>query len=158
MTERDVTVDLTVNGTHHQLEVAGHETLLQVIRDHLGLTGTKYGCGIGYCGACTVIIDGRPAHSCCLLAGTLDGSRIDTVESLAQERLHTVQQAMLDEGALQCGYCTPGFVMTIRSLLDEHPQPTSDQVTTWLGGNICRCTGFASIVRAVVRASGEDRP
>lgn len=153
-TEYHVPVEVTVNGVHHELQVPGHATLLQVLRDQLGLTGAKYGCGIGYCGACTVIVDGKPAHSCCLLGGTVDGADITTVESLEQADLHPVQQAMLDEGALQCGYCTPGFVMTICSLLEEHPQPSAEQVTTWLGGNICRCTGFASIVRAAVRAAG----
>ena len=151
-----VEIDIRVNGVGHRLTVEGRETLLQTLRSRLDLLGAKYGCGIGYCGACTVMVDHKAAHACCLLAGTLDGAEITTVESLGDETLDPVQEAMLAEGALQCGYCTPGFVMTIRALLDEHPQPTESQVSSWLGGNICRCTGFASIVRAVTRASQDE--
>lgn len=151
-----VEIEIRVNGVDHRLSVEGRETLLQTLRSRLGLLGAKYGCGIGYCGACTVMVDHKAAHACCLLAGTLNGHEITTVESLDGETLDPVQEAMLAEGALQCGYCTPGFVMTIRALLDAHPHPTESQVSSWLGGNICRCTGFASIVRAVTRASQDE--
>jgi carbon-monoxide dehydrogenase small subunit len=152
---RDVT--LVVNGAPRALRCEPRETLLQVLRARCGLIGPKYGCGIGYCGACTVIVDGRLAHSCCLLAVTLDGSTVTTVEGLAESgRLSPAQSALVREGAIQCGYCTPGIAVTLHGLLAEQPQPTPEEARAHLVGNICRCTGFASIVRAAVAAGEEE--
>ncbi len=148
-------VELVVNGRRHELTCAPDDTLLAVLRDRLGLPGTKYGCGIGYCGACTVLVDGAAAHSCCLLAATLDGRRITTIEGVSDRAPDGVQQAFLDAGAVQCGYCTPGFVLSVRALLAENPDPTESQVREFLTGNICRCSGFAAIVRAALAAGGD---
>lgn len=149
---------LHVNGQERTIHCSSGDTLLDVLRDELGLTGAKFGCGIGYCGACTVLIDGAVGHACCLLAATLDGRHIQTVEGLGSDQpgadqRDEVQQAFLDEGAVQCGYCTPGFVMSVRGLLDVTPEPTEQQARDFLTGNICRCTGFAAIVRAATTAS-----
>jgi aerobic-type carbon monoxide dehydrogenase small subunit (CoxS/CutS family) len=155
----DVEFDLIVNGETRAVVCAGADTLLDVLRDRLGLTGTKLGCGIGYCGACTVLVDDAVAHACCLLAGTLEGREISTVEGLALgETVDEVQQAFLDEGAIQCGYCVPGFVMSIRGLRQTDPEADEAGVRDFLTGNICRCSGYASIVRAALTAlSTEDR-
>jgi|TARA_B110000438_G_scaffold202423_1_gene194018 carbon-monoxide dehydrogenase small subunit len=142
--------ELIVNGENQRIECASGTTLLEVLRDDLGLTGAKFGCGIGYCGACTVLVDDVVAHACCLLAATLDGRTITSIEGLSTEvELDPVQEAFLEAGAIQCGFCTPGFVMSARGLLDVVPEPTEEQARAFLTGNICRCTGFASIVRAV---------
>lgn len=147
-------VELRVNGALEKIPILQSDTLLQALRARLGLTGPKYGCGIGYCGACTVLIDGDVAHSCCILAGTMGGRDITTVEGLGEpDHLDPVQAAMLQEGALQCGYCTPGIVTTLRGLLDQQSDPDETIVREWLGGNICRCTGFESIVRAALRCT-----
>lgn len=148
---------LTVNGEARRVECAAGDTLLDVLRDRLGLTGAKFGCGIGYCGACTVLVDGAVAHACCLLAATLDDREIRTVEGLQDgDQLDEVQQSFVDAGAIQCGYCTPGFVMTVRGLLDIVPEPSESQAKAFLNGNICRCTGFAAIVRAAGSAPSEQ--
>ncbi len=145
-------VDLTVNGEEHQVWVAPNELLLNVLRERLELTGSKYGCGIGECGACTVLLNGRPALGCLTLALAADGLRVTTIEGLASPdgRLHPLQEAFLDRQAFQCGYCTPGVLMMSKALLDDHPQAGEDDVREYLRGNRCRCTGFASIVRAVL--------
>ena len=141
--------ELDVNGEARAIDCSPGATLLDVLRDELGLTGAKFGCGIGYCGACTVLVDGKVAHSCCLLAATLGGRSVRTVEALGDtDELDAVQKAFLDEGAVQCGYCTPGFVASVRGLLDVAPEPTAAQIDDVLTGNICRCTGFAAILRA----------
>ena len=145
-------VHLTVNGRRQEVSCAAGDTLLAVLRDRLGLTGTKFGCGIGYCGACTVLVDGTAAHSCCLLAATMDGREITTIEGAGTEAPDAMQQAFLDAGAVQCGYCTPGFVLSVRALLAENPAPDEAEVRGFLSGNICRCSGFAAIVRAAVAA------
>jgi carbon-monoxide dehydrogenase small subunit len=146
---------MRVNGETLSVTAPPSSTLLDVLRDQLGLEGTKLGCGIGYCGACTVLVDGEAAHSCCLLAGAVQDCEIVTVEGLGEKfELDIVQEAMLDEGAIQCGYCVPGFVMSIRAMLDEGGEPTESEVRRYLAGNICRCSGFASIVRAALRAFG----
>ena len=152
--------ELIVNGEPQAIECSPAETLLDVLRDRLGLTGAKLGCGIGYCGACTVLVDGAAAHSCCLLAATLEGREVSTVEGLATESvMDEVQQAFLDAGAIQCGYCVPGFVMSIRGLLDEGPEPVEADIRDFLTGNICRCSGYASIVRAALKvATPEEAP
>lgn len=139
-----------------EYEIAGEpwRTLLDVLRYDLGLTGTKEGCGTGNCGACTVLIDGRAVNSCLVLVGEVEGKEITTIEGLAQEdKLHPVQQAFIDEGAVQCGFCTPGVVLTAKSFLDANPHPTESQIREAIAGNLCRCTGYDKIVRAIIRAS-----
>lgn len=145
-------IRLTVNGVEHQLQVAANELLLNVLREQLGLTGSKYGCGIGECGACTVHLNGRPALSCLVLAISADGSNVVTVEGLQKPEgeLDPLQKAFIEHAAFQCGYCTPGMLMMSKSLLNENPSPTEDEIRDWLKANRCRCTGFASIVRAVM--------
>ena len=139
-----------------EYEIAGEpwRTLLDVLRYDLGLTGTKEGCGTGNCGACTVLIDGRAVNSCLVLVGEVEGKEITTIEGLAQGgKLHPVQQAFIDEGAVQCGFCTPGVVLTAKSFLDANPHPTELQIREAIAGNLCRCTGYDKIVRAIIRAS-----
>jgi carbon-monoxide dehydrogenase medium subunit len=145
-------IELTVNGRLHKLEVAPNELLLNVIRERLHFTGSKYGCGVGECGACTVHLNGRPALSCLVLAIAADGGEVLTIEGMQGENgeLHPLQQAFIDEAAFQCGYCTPGMLMMSKSLLSRIPQPSEDDIRDCLKGNRCRCTGFASIVRAVM--------
>jgi carbon-monoxide dehydrogenase small subunit len=135
-------------------EVLPHWTLLQLLGDVLGLTGTKNGCSQGVCGACTVLLDGEPVRACLLLAVRADGRRVTTVEGLgADGALHRLQQAFVDEGAVQCGFCTPGMLMVALALLEENPRPTEMEVRDALIGNLCRCTGYARIVRAVLAAA-----
>ncbi|HHS98503.1 MAG TPA: (2Fe-2S)-binding protein [Chloroflexi bacterium] len=145
-------ITLKVNGETHRLWVAPNELLLNVLRERLHLTGSKYGCGIGECGACTVMIDGKLALSCLVLAVSADGSEVLTVEGLAQPdgQLDPLQEAFIEHGAFQCGFCTPGMLITAKSLLKEVPKPTEQDVRDYLKGNLCRCTGYASIVRAVL--------
>ncbi len=148
------TKSLTVNGAQRHLGVAPNDLLLNVLREDLELIGTKYGCGIGECSACTVEMDGRPVLACLVLAVSADGSDIVTVEGLRKPNgdLDPLQEAFLDHGAYQCGFCTPGMLMTARSLLRENPAPDEAAVRDHLKGNLCRCTGYASIVRAVMAA------
>lgn len=151
-------VSLSVNGRRQAIDCRPGDTLLEALRGHLGLTGTKSGCEIGYCGACTVLVDGTVAHSCCLLAATMDGREVTTIEGIGDEGLDPVQVAFLETGAVQCGYCTPGFVVSARALLAENPAPSEAEIRRYLTGNICRCSGFAAIVRAVAAAAaGEVR-
>ncbi len=146
---------LTVNGQAYEVILEPHMLLIDVLRDALGLTGTKYACGAGDCGACTVLIDGRPAFSCLTLAVTAKGKSIVTIEGVAAAgELHPLQQAFIDKGAVQCGFCTPGMVLSAKALLDEDPEPTRDDIKRALGGNLCRCTGYVKIVDAV-EAAGE---
>ena len=153
MKTRDIT--LYVNGEEYNISVPVNRTLLQVLRDDLNLVGTKYGCGTGECGACTVLIDDNQAIlSCLTLAATMDGKQITTIAGLEKDgELHPVQQAFIDEGAIQCGYCTPGMVMKATSLLAKTPNPNEKDIRYFLEGNICRCTGYIKIVDAVKRAS-----
>jgi carbon-monoxide dehydrogenase small subunit len=157
-----VEIRLTVNGGEHILRIPPQTTLLAVIRRHLGLTGTKEGCGKGQCGSCTVLLDGRPVNSCLLLAAQADGCRITTIEDLARDgRLDELQTAFIEEGAVQCGFCTPGLILTARALLDEDPDPTEERIREAISGHLCRCTGYAAIVRAVRRAAegrSSERP
>ena len=153
MSACDLTV--TVNGEEHSLRVAPHETLLDVLRERLDLTGTKNGCAMGECGACTVLVDGRPVSSCLTLALSVHRRSVTTIEGLAADGvLHPLQQAFLDHGAVECGFCTPGMVLTAKALLDEVPHPTEEQVRQYLRGNLCRCTGYAKVVEAVVAVLG----
>ena len=151
---RDVT--LNVNGSNHSATVADDEKLLYVLREKLSLTGTKYGCGEGQCGACTVLIDGRPTRSCLTLAGAVAGRKITTIEGLGQNgKLHPVQQAFLDEEAFQCSYCTPGMVMSAVGLLSANPKPSDNEIVRDMNGNICRCGTYPRIVAAIRRAAGK---
>jgi carbon-monoxide dehydrogenase small subunit len=149
-------LNFLVNHKPVEIKVEPHLTLLEVLRDHLGLIGTKEGCGTGDCGACTVLIDGEPVCSCLMLAAEAEGQEIATVEGLATEHaLHPVQQAFIDQGGLQCGFCTPGFLLSSVALLADNPHPTEKEIRQALAGNLCRCTGYDKIVRAVQSAAEE---
>ena len=149
-------LNLSVNGDPVSLAVEPHLTLLEVLRDTLGLTGTKEGCGAGNCGACTVLLDGEPVNSCLLLAAEADGSQVITVEGLANDGdLHPVQEALVAHGGLQCGFCTPGVILSSVALLKRNPRPTEADIRAALAGNLCRCTGYDKIVRAVQAAAEE---
>ena len=149
-------LELTVNGRSHRLDAAPAATLLDVLREDLGMTGTKEGCAEGECGACTVLIDGRPIDSCIYAAHAAAGRAVTTIEGVgAPDQPSPIQQAMVDAGAVQCGFCTPGFVMTLTALLEENPRPDEAQVRTALAGNLCRCTGYAQIVDAVLSVTGD---
>ena len=147
-------IQLTVNGEVHEVLVAVHKTLLEVLREDLGLTGTKHGCELGECGTCTVLVDGEPVLSCLVLPVECQGQEILTVEGLAASgRLHPLQQAFAELGAAQCGYCTPGILLTAQALLTETPKPTRDEIKEALAGNLCRCTGYTKILDAVELAA-----
>ena len=152
-------IELRINGQRQHAWVAPNDLLLNVLRDDLAMTGTKYGCGIGECSACTVLMDAKPVLACLVLAVAAVGHEIHTIEGLAHAdgTLDPVQDAFIEYAAYQCGYCTPGMVLTARSLLDEVQQPTEDDIRHYLRGNMCRCTGYAAIVRAVM-AAAEHRP
>ena len=159
MTVSKLHIETTVNGEPAEFLCAPDATLLSAVRDGLGLTGTKEGCGTGDCGACSVIVNDRLVASCLVLAAEAQGSRVTTIEGIAQgETLHPLQQAFLEEAALQCGVCTPGFIVAAKALLDCNPAPTELEVRQWLAGNLCRCTGYDRIVRAVLAAAGRPQP
>lgn len=148
-------VSLTVNGVRHELALEPRELLVYVLRERLGLTGTNVGCDTSSCGACTVLVDGESVKSCTVLGVQADGREIATIEGLAENgSLHAVQEAFHEQHALQCGYCTPGFVLAAVSLLRENPDPTEQEIRAGLEGNLCRCTGYVNIVRAVQQAAG----
>jgi carbon-monoxide dehydrogenase small subunit len=148
-------ISLTVNGAEHELEVEPRDLLVYVLRERLGLTGTNVGCDTTSCGACTVLLNGESIKSCSLLAVQADGQELTTIEGLARNgELHPVQQAFHEQHGLQCGYCTPGMVMATMSLLAENPKPTEDEIRLALEGNLCRCTGYHNIVKAVQAAAG----
>lgn len=141
---------ITVNGDAHHLLVETNRTLLDVIREDIGLTGTKNGCGAGECGACTVLLDNQPVNSCLVLAHEAAGRAVTTIEGLASGGvLHPIQEAFVSQGAIQCGFCTPGMVMSTKALLDRNPDPTREEILSGLRGNLCRCTGYTKIVEAV---------
>ena len=147
-------IRLTVNGDPVEVGVRDEETLLQVLRERLNLTGTKQGCDLGDCGSCTVLLDGEPVLSCLVLAATADGRAVDTIEGVAKgDRLHPVQEAFNEAGAVQCGFCTPGMVLTSIALLERDPRPSRPEIRRALSGNLCRCTGYVKIVDAVERAA-----
>ena len=149
-------LEIAVNGVGYTLEVEADRSLLRALRDDLGLTGTKEGCDDSECGACMVLLDGRPVNSCSYLALQANGRGVTTVEGLASaDALHPLQRAFLEEGGVQCGFCTPGMLMSATALLDANPRPSENEVRQALGGNLCRCTGYAGIVRAVLRAGEE---
>jgi len=150
------TVAMTVNGQAVALKVVGHHTLLQVLRDQLGLKGAKDGCGEGDCGACTVLMDGAPVNACLVLAPQSDGAEIVTIEGLGTpEAMHPLQAAFVEEGGTQCGYCTPGIIISALALLNENPSPTEEEIRWALAGNLCRCTGYTKVIAAVQRAAAE---
>jgi aerobic-type carbon monoxide dehydrogenase small subunit (CoxS/CutS family) len=147
-------VPLLVNGIAYEVAIEPHRNLLSVIRNEVGLTGAKEGCDDSECGACMVLLDGRPANSCSVLAIQAAGRRIETVEGLASGgRLHPLQTAFIEEGGVQCGFCTPGMLMSAKALLDSNPHPTEAEIRRYLSGNLCRCTGYSGIVRAVQKAA-----
>lgn len=144
-------VVLTVNQQEHELDIEPNRLLLHALRDDLGLTGTKEGCSIGVCGACSVIVGGRLVSSCLTLAVACQGKAIATIEGLAGENgLHPLQQAFIEYGGFQCGICTPGQIMAAKALLDENPNPTEDEVKEWMSGNLCRCTGYYKILESIM--------
>jgi carbon-monoxide dehydrogenase small subunit len=148
-------IQMTVNGELVEAAVEPNRTLLQFLREDLGLTGTKHGCGLGDCGACTVILDGKPVNSCLVLAVQARGRDVLTIEGLAEDgNLHPIQQAFVEKGAIQCGFCSPGMILSAKALLDENPNPTELEIRTALSGNLCRCTGYQQIVAAVQEAAG----
>ena len=149
-------IEITVNGRSRSLTVKPNDLLINVIRKDLHLTGTKYGCGIGECGACTVLLEGKPVLACLMLAASANGKTITTVEGLGDEKLDPVQEAFIDHGAIQCGFCTPGMVVTAKALLEESPNPTEDEIKDYIRGNICRCTGYVGIVKAVQSCGCSD--
>jgi carbon-monoxide dehydrogenase small subunit len=147
-----------VNGNERQLDVETGELLVNVIRDRLGLTGTKESCGLGVCGACTVLLDGQPVSSCCLFAFQADGREILTIEGLSLDgRLHPLQDAFIECGGFQCGFCTPGMLLTAKVLLEEHAHPTAAEIKDYMNGNICRCTGYQMIVESIALAAEREK-
>ena len=153
----DTTLELTINGTSRTVTTDPQRPLLDVLREDLGLTGTKYGCGEGQCRTCTVLIDGRAEMSCLMPVSRAAGRNIVTIEGLAKgETLHPVQQAFLDEGAMQCGYCVPGMILTAVALLESNPEPSREQIVAAMNGNLCRCCGYPKIIAAVQRAAASQ--
>ena len=147
---KKVEIEFTINGKKRRLSIKPNDLLINIIRNDLYLTGSKYGCGIGECGTCTVLLDGEPILSCLALAATVDGKEITTIEGLAKEdTLHPMQRAFLENGAVQCGFCTPGMILTAIALLKENTNPTEDEIKDYMRGNICRCTGYIQIVKAI---------
>lgn len=149
-------VSVFVNGERVEGEVPASRTLLEFLREDLGLTGTKEGCGKGECGACTVLLDGAPVNSCLVLAYQADGRSVTTIEGLPQgSSLHPIQEAFVTEGAVQCGFCTPGMILVAKALLDTNPAPSREEIRRGISGNLCRCTGYAKIIKAIEVAAGE---
>jgi len=155
---REVEIEVTVNGRVYHQKIPANMTLLQFLREKLFLTGTKEGCGIGECGACTVIMDGKAVTSCVVLAVEADGSIIRTIEGEARDGVLTaLQQAFIDYGGTQCGFCTPGMIMSVQNLLDRNPHPSREEIVEAIAGNLCRCTGYEPIIRAVEAVCGKKR-
>lgn len=147
-------IHLVVNGQTRELEIETHQTLLEVIRDELGLNGTKNGCGSGDCGACTIILDGKAVNSCLILGVEVNGSEIITIEGMKEgTKLHPIQEAFVNNGAVQCGFCTPGMIMSSKALLDSRPNPTQRDARVAISGNLCRCTGYKKIIEAITSLS-----
>jgi carbon-monoxide dehydrogenase small subunit len=150
-------VTTTVNGDPAEFLADQRETLLDALRDQLGLTGTKEGCGTGDCGACSVVVDGVLVCSCLMLAAEAEGKKVETIEGMAGEELHPLQRQFIEHAALQCGFCTPGILVAAKALLERNPDPTDTEIRYWLAGNLCRCTGYDKIIRAVQDAAAEMR-
>lgn len=149
-----IPISLIVNGTLREIEVEPHELLLDVIRDRLGLTGAKRSCDVQVCGACTLLLDGRPVSSCTLLAIEARGREVLTIEGLAQKgKLHPLQEAFIENGGFQCGFCTPGMILTAKTLLDENPDPSEEEIIQFMQGNLCRCTGYKKIIESIMAAA-----
>lgn len=150
-------ITLTVNDKQYEFAVEHHKTLMHVLRENLHLTGTKEGCGIGECGSCTVILNGRPVNSCLVLAVQADGSTVLTIEGVADgEEIHPIQQAFVEHGAVQCGFCTPGMILSAKGLLDHIPHPSEGEIREAISGNLCRCTGYQKIVEAIQAAAQKE--
>ncbi len=149
------TVQFTLNGESIQIEVEPYRTLLQVLREDLGLTGTKEGCGMGECGACTVLVNGKAINSCLFPILEAEGTNITTIEGLAgvEGSLHPIQRSFVENGAVQCGFCTPGMILSAKALLDENPEPTEEEIRQAIAGNLCRCTGYIQIIQAIQSVS-----
>jgi len=145
-------LELKVNGELHEVFVEPWKTLAEVLRDELGLTGTKVGCNKGDCGSCTVLVNGKAVRSCLMLAPQAEGKEVLTIEGLAKDGLHPLQEAFIEHFAVQCGYCTPGMLLVAKALLDENPNATEDEVRLAISGNLCRCTGYVKIVEAIMAA------
>ncbi|MBN2544008.1 (2Fe-2S)-binding protein [bacterium] len=153
-----ITINFKINGTGKELIVPGTATLLEILREHLYLTGTKEGCGKGECGACTVIFNGKSVNSCLVLAPQVDGCEIITIEGLEKDgELDQIQEAFIEAGAVQCGFCIPGFIMSAKALLMENPQPTREEIKKGISGNLCRCTGYKKIIDAIQLAAEKLR-
>jgi carbon-monoxide dehydrogenase small subunit len=147
---------LRVNGEGHEVLIKSNRTLIDVLRQDLHLTGAKEACGMGACGACTVLVNGKPVHSCITLVEEVEGKEVETIEGLAQGgELHPLQKAFIDDHAFQCGFCTPGMIMTAKALLKRNPQPSEEEVKNAISGNLCRCTGYGNIVKAILSAAKE---
>ena len=147
-------IQLRVNGEHYEVRVEPWQTLVEVIREEIGLTGTKEACSTGECGSCTVLLDGKPANSCLLLAVEAQDMDITTIEGLSENgKLHPLQEAFIEHGAIQCGFCTPGIILTAKALFDRNPHPTEVEVKEAISGNLCRCTGYVKIVEAILAAA-----
>lgn len=145
-----VKVNMYVNGKAVSVEVKPYARLLDVLREDLGLTGTKEGCGVGECGACTVIVDGETVNTCLTLAAAMEGKHITTIEGIMEnEKLHPIQESFVNHNALQCGFCTPGLIMSAKALLDQKPNPTRDEIKVAISGNLCRCTGYEQVIEAI---------
>ena len=148
----NICVKINVNGREYEISTEARRTLLDVLRYDLRLTGTKEGCGVGSCGSCTVLMDGNAVNSCLVFIGEVEGKDITTIEGLSKDgKLHPIQQAFIDEGAVQCGFCTPGMILAAKALLDSNPQPDEAEIRKGISGNLCRCTGYDKIVRAIMR-------
>ena len=155
---KKIQITTNINGQEMDLLIPPYLSLLETLREIVGITGTKEGCNDGNCGACTVTVDGRIVDSCLVLGAEIDGKNVETIEGMATpEGLHPLQQAFLEEAALQCGICTPGFLIASKALLDTNPNPTEEEIRFWLANNLCRCTGYDKIVRAVVKAGEKIR-
>jgi aerobic-type carbon monoxide dehydrogenase small subunit (CoxS/CutS family) len=155
---KKVEIEFTINGKKRNLSVKPNDLLINMIRNDLFLTGSKYGCGIGECGVCIVLLDGEPVLSCLTLAATVDGKEITTIEGLAKgNELHPMQIAFLKNAAVQCGFCTPGMILTATALLKENPNPTEDEIRDYIRGNICRCTGYIQIVKAIEECAYREK-
>ncbi len=151
-------IRLNVNGEGHELRVEPQETLLEVVRNRLGLTGTKLSCDMEVCGACTMLLDGKPVSSCTTLAFEARGKEVLTIEGMSRNgKLHPIQEAFIEKGGLQCGFCTPGMILTAKAFLEENPDPTEEEVKEYMHGNLCRCTGYGMIVESILAAAEKMR-
>jgi aerobic-type carbon monoxide dehydrogenase small subunit (CoxS/CutS family) len=153
-----ILVSFTLNGRHQEIEVEPHELLLDVVRERLGLTGAKRSCDVQVCGACTLLVDGRPISACTTLALEVRGRSVLTIEGLAEDgKLHPLQEAFIDHGGFQCGFCTPGMILAAKALLDENPKPTEEELKHFMHGNLCRCTGYKKIIESIMAAAERMR-